>query len=693
MHGFWEFKVHAVTMDLLTVKYPFLYYFYEELRHGRLSFWCHAAAGGVPIIGQVKLGLFYPLNLIYLFINTPAVMLLLLVYIHYSLACFFFYLYAKKIRLSTSAALAGAFLFAFNAFMTVQFSTLCDLNTLIWLPLLLYFLEDGFVCTNNGLRINHRAAVAAGCVLGVQILAGFFVYVYCSLMLVICYGVLLWRRLRDSGLNSCDALRIFSTFMSIFMLFALGIGAVAIIPFWEEFGLLARKDISFGQMYGPSRDSILKMFYGLHHLSLNPRNIIKMFPYEVGVISLLLFLNFIKETVLNKYRSFYRLIIVCSIILILWGASPGHRPLLDCLPIPFFKLIKTLLRFKFLLFFSFAVLAGIEINKILNKLKALDKIFLWNFSSILIPVLVFISLLTWNDYNFPFKEPYVMVYQHEIRPKLISYLEIDRSSLSRTYYDSSNQWISSGINLCSARTLLLPKKYFQFTGVSMERSLALSDDSFADFMGYPNFIDTLGCKYIVLDRNSANVQEVSMNLARSTGIVKIYSDGEFALYVNPHVLPKAKFFTHWMSVNDPQDALNVLKDHHFDAHASVVIENNPGEVPQAHQVDDGVSRVMKYDNNEVVVATNYSSAGILALFDMNYPGWQVYVDGKQGTVINTDFLFRGVFLKAGGHTVRFVYYPLLIILGICTTGITAGVAAVVLLRKNSCREIEIVKQG
>ncbi|MEI8013040.1 MAG: hypothetical protein WCI27_11295, partial [Candidatus Omnitrophota bacterium] len=73
--GFWEFKIHVFTRDTLTCKYAFFHYFYGELCHGRVPFWCHSVAAGVPIFAQVKFGLLYPLNLINLFLSPSTAIL------------------------------------------------------------------------------------------------------------------------------------------------------------------------------------------------------------------------------------------------------------------------------------------------------------------------------------------------------------------------------------------------------------------------------------------------------------------------------------------------------------------------------------------------------------------------------------------------------------------------------------------
>lgn len=40
-----------------------------------------------------------------------------------------------------------------------------------------------------------------------------------------------------------------------------------------------------------------------------------------------------------------------------------------------------------------------------------------------------------------------------------------------------------------------------------------------------------------------------------------------------------------------------------------------------------------------------------------YPGWRVHVDGEEAELSHADYLFRGVWVPQGTHTVNFLYQP------------------------------------
>ncbi|MGD0708725.1 MAG: hypothetical protein ABSA51_09755 [Anaerolineaceae bacterium] len=59
--------------------------------------------------------------------------------------------------------------------------------------------------------------------------------------------------------------------------------------------------------------------------------------------------------------------------------------------------------------------------------------------------------------------------------------------------------------------------------------------------------------------------------------------------------------------------------------------------------------------NEINLTIN--GPGLLVLSEINYPGWQVYVDHQRQPLQTVDGLLRGVILKNGRHTVEFVFSP------------------------------------
>lgn len=82
--------------------------------------------------------------------------------------------------------------------------------------------------------------------------------------------------------------------------------------------------------------------------------------------------------------------------------------------------------------------------------------------------------------------------------------------------------------------------------------------------------------------------------------------------------------------------------------------------------------VLKAKDTQVEIQTDAPSSALLVLSDVNYPGWQAWVDGQPAPIFQTNYVQRGVKIPAGKHVVRFEFHPFSFNLG-------AGIAAASLL--------------
>ena len=69
------------------------------------------------------------------------------------------------------------------------------------------------------------------------------------------------------------------------------------------------------------------------------------------------------------------------------------------------------------------------------------------------------------------------------------------------------------------------------------------------------------------------------------------------------------------------------------------------------------AEIVHYEAEEMTVRARASAPGLLVVTDPYYPGWHAWVDGRPADIFPTNVLFRGVFVDAGEHTVRFRYQP------------------------------------
>jgi uncharacterized membrane protein YfhO len=67
--------------------------------------------------------------------------------------------------------------------------------------------------------------------------------------------------------------------------------------------------------------------------------------------------------------------------------------------------------------------------------------------------------------------------------------------------------------------------------------------------------------------------------------------------------------------------------------------------------------IRSYQSQDVQIEASLDRSGILVLNDTADPGWTASIDGRRAEWINANYLFRGVLLPPGKHTVRFRYQP------------------------------------
>lgn len=62
-------------------------------------------------------------------------------------------------------------------------------------------------------------------------------------------------------------------------------------------------------------------------------------------------------------------------------------------------------------------------------------------------------------------------------------------------------------------------------------------------------------------------------------------------------------------------------------------------------------------NSHIHIEVTAEEPGILVLSESSYPGWRVYVDGKERECLWLNLLFQGVELEKGKHSIEFIYRP------------------------------------
>lgn len=138
------------------------------------------------------------------------------------------------------------------------------------------------------------------------------------------------------------------------------------------------------------------------------------------------------------------------------------------------------------------------------------------------------------------------------------------------------------------------------------------------------------------------------------------------VYENRRVLPRA-WLTYQVEVQpDAGERIKRLYDPTFYmAGTALLSQPLPASsvLPGSPVAESDSATITRYEPEYVEVKTVSSSASLLVLSDLAFPGWEAEVDGQAAPILTADHALRAVYLPVGEHIVRFVYRPLSFTLG------------------------------
>ncbi len=184
---------------------------------------------------------------------------------------------------------------------------------------------------------------------------------------------------------------------------------------------------------------------------------------------------------------------------------------------------------------------------------------------------------------------------------------------------------------------------------------ALSKESYIVFLKFINQIEperqfrllrALNVKYVV-----------SFRALHAPGITLVRHFAQYPswLYRLNHTLPRVYLVGRTKVERDPSNVLEALSSADWDPLQEVMLDEPI--VTGAKSRFEGHAKIDTYENRHVVIHATSKSGGILVLADSFYPGWRVFVDGKEQRILKANYFFRAVELTPGDHRVEFRYEP------------------------------------
>ncbi len=111
-------------------------------------------------------------------------------------------------------------------------------------------------------------------------------------------------------------------------------------------------------------------------------------------------------------------------------------------------------------------------------------------------------------------------------------------------------------------------------------------------------------------------------------------------------------------VPDKDEMFGIMNDPEYNPRRVALVESPlPEALPDAAPENVGDARFVKRTNNTATVEVDAKQRSILVLADQWFPGWTAVVDDTPAKVFPVYYVFRGVVVEPGKHTVTFHYEP------------------------------------
>ncbi|MBI3921873.1 MAG: YfhO family protein [Armatimonadetes bacterium] len=217
---------NALQWDALAQYYPWRLYAKQSLRRNEIPLWNPHEFCGSPFVANGQSAVFYPFNLLFWVLPT-AVAFGWSAALHVFLAGAFMFAFARTMKLSTIASLVASMSFMFCGFVVTWLELPTLVNVAVWFPLLCLLLEKCLRSPTLGL-LSLLAVVT-----GVQFLAGHFQVSFYLLLLV---GLrVLWElggRLLATKVKGANVSRELLPLgaVSLALLLGFGLAAIQIAP-------------------------------------------------------------------------------------------------------------------------------------------------------------------------------------------------------------------------------------------------------------------------------------------------------------------------------------------------------------------------------------------------------------------------------------------------------------------------------
>ncbi len=700
--------------DLTELNLPLRSASAQSILSGHVPLWNHNLSNGFALLAEGQAGVFYPLNLIYLFLPfTLAVNIGF--FLNFFLAGFFTYLYARALSLSRLASIFSALAFSFSGFFIFHIKHLNMINAAIWVPLIFYLIEKYFFSQKK-----KRFLVFIALVFSIQFFAGHPQISYLSVISGFVYFLLRFCfEITDLKKVSVDEWIIKILLPWIFIgVMALGLSAIQFLPTLEISALSERNtwidyETSTNNIFPPRQILTVLNPYLFGNAAINnldghyqyldifwENNC--YFGFLSAIFAILALICLIKSD--KRVRLFAVMIFI--LLFFIFGRY-NFLYIFVWLILPGLKFFRFSQRFILPLMLIFSILAGVGFDLV----KKIAKIILEKYSdvkkvklaistlSILFILFILLDIFTYarqyvsalpQDYFKP--NPVSTWLSEQNQKEKFSYLSIDWQDSWSSVIKNSGGWQNTD-NIYLYRNLIPPNLNIFFDLSTSDdrpwleggqlyepmaklwltarehqipnnqKSEMVLDDTFLEIYGMQ------GVKYFLshFSLNNNNLKLIKTFSAEPLPDIKVYE--------NPFFLPKAFIVNNYAIEKNQIKFLEKVSNDFYDFNNEIVLAEE-SKIPTKegsnnfgwHNVEN-----IYWSDNKVEIIAKVEEESLLFLSLTKYPGWQVKINGKEGRILTANCAFSAVELPVGESHIVFEFKPISFYLGALITFVTVFV--------------------
>lgn len=694
-----------LTTDPMRQQIPWRKVAIEAWKNGNIPRWNPYSFSGAPLDANIQAGVFYPFNILFLFLPF-SVAWTALIFIEPLLSGLFCYLYLRHLRIREKGAFLGASIWSFCGFSIAWLTWGTIVHTSLWLPLILLVIDE-IVSTKQPLwRFSVRKTTLLGIFFSMTILGGHIQVALYVLILSFIYGI---QKLYS--VKSADKrYRSITIFFSACVI-ALIVTSIQWIPVVRFFFQTSR--ISDGSLWRQPGwflpwkhvvQFIVPDFFG-NPTTLNywgEWNYGEFIGY-IGIIPLI-FVLYASMTWWRQNKFWLTILFVT--LLFMLPTPVGRLPYRFQIPI-----ISALqpTRLMVIVDFCLMLLATIGFNRweeqrdkrIWMPMVILGLIFIvlwtlvststiWNSAlndhffvsrkNLVLPTLFFclaVSLLfLYNRFNKHRLVRYIVAVIL-VSLSLVDVLRFGWKFVPFTpsaYFFPSTHVINflsrqKGLfRIASLDAKIMPPNVSAYYGLeSIEGYDPLYSKRYEEYIaamerGKPDINPPFGFNRIITPHAidsplfpMLNVRYIlSLTELNKPYVKQVFQEGITRVYEDTRSIPRAHFVSTTVLFSHKEDILNALYQSTFNASIMAVTES-PLSLPNDTLKPAEAIETVGYTPSSLRITVHAEAVRLLVIDNMYLPGWSATIDGIPVPIYRVNYLFQGLRVSAGDHTISLIY--------------------------------------